>query len=63
MSFKRVIDNKNKNPYDLSKISYRCEVCSGKKRPASIYEMSVYERYCYCDKKRKFIVKKLEHDV
>ena len=52
MAFRPVIDKKNRNPYDLSKVSYRCNVCGGKKKPASVYEMSGYEKYCYCDKKR-----------
>jgi len=53
MAFKPVINTKNKNPYDLSRISYRCEKCGGKKVPPSPYEMSGYEKYCYCNKKHR----------
>ena len=48
MKFKITIDKSNKNPYDLSKISYKCVKCGGKQIPPTIYEMNGYTKYCKC---------------
>lgn len=51
MGFKRVKDENNKTPYDLSKYSWECEKCGGKPLPKSKYERTGFVKYCRCDSK------------
>ena len=54
MIFKQSTETKNKIPHDLSKISYKCRLCGGLKKPPSNYEISGYIKYCSCNKTKGY---------